>query len=60
MYIRWSHYVSSAELIAAEWHIYTSMNYGTIGSDNSLSSGRRQAIVWTNAGLLIIGTIRTN
>ena len=26
-----------------------------IGSDNGLSSGRRQAIIWTNAGILIIG-----
>ena len=26
-----------------------------IGSNNSLSSGRRQAIIWTNAGILLIG-----
>ena len=26
-----------------------------IGSDNGLSPGRRQAIIWTNAGILIIG-----
>ena len=26
----------------------------TIGSDNGLSPGRRQAIVWTNAGILLI------
>ena len=31
----------------------------TIGSDNGLSSGRRQAIIWTNAGLLSIGPLRT-
>ena len=31
-----------------------------IGSDNGLSSGRRQAIIWTNAGILLIWTIRTN
>ena len=31
-----------------------------IGSDNGLSSGRRQAIVWTNAGILLIGTLRIN
>ena len=28
-----------------------------IGSDNGLSPGRRQAIIWTNAGILLIGTL---
>ena len=32
----------------------------TIGSDNGLSPGRRQAIIWTNAGVLLIGTLGTN
>ena len=27
-----------------------------IGSDNGLSPGRRQAIIWTNAGILLIRT----
>ena len=31
-----------------------------IGSDNGLSPGRRQAIIWTNAGILLIGPLRTN
>ena len=31
-----------------------------IGSDNGLSPSRRQAIIWTNAGLLLIGPIGTN
>ena len=31
-----------------------------IGSDNGLSPDRRQAIIWTNAGLLSIGPLRTN
>ena len=31
-----------------------------IGSDNDLSPGRRQAITWTNAGLLLIGPLGTN
>ena len=31
-----------------------------IDSDNGLSSGRRQAIIWTNAGILLIRTIGTN
>ena len=30
-----------------------------IGSDNGLSPGRRQAIIWTNARLLSIGPLRT-
>ena len=31
-----------------------------IGSDNGLSPGRRQAIIWTNAGILLIGTLGTH
>ena len=31
-----------------------------IGSDNGLALDRRQAIIWTNAGLLLIGPLRTN
>ena len=30
------------------------------GPDNGLSPGRCQAIIWTNAGILLIGPIRTN
>ena len=30
-----------------------------IGSDNGLSPGRRQAIIWTNAGILLIGILGT-
>ena len=36
-----SHY-----LIEAEWRIYVSVNYTIIGSDNGLSPGWRQAIIW--------------
>ena len=32
----------------------------TIGSDNGLSPGRRQAIIWTNTGILLIRPLRTN
>ena len=42
----------------------TSCNYFTqhfiIGSDNGLSPGCRQAIIWTNDGKLLIGSLRTN
>ena len=31
-----------------------------IGSDNGLSPERRQAIIWTNAGILLIGPFGTN
>ena len=31
-----------------------------IASDNGLSPGRRQAIMWTNAGILFIRTLGTN
>ena len=31
-----------------------------IGSDNGLSSGRRQPIIWTNAGILLIRSLGTN
>ena len=32
----------------------------SIGSDNGLSPGRRQAIIWTNAGILLIAPLGTN
>ena len=31
-----------------------------IGSDNGLSPDRRQSIIWTNAGILLIGPLGTN
>ena len=31
-----------------------------IGSDNGLLPGRRQAIIWTNDRILLIGTLGTN
>ena len=31
-----------------------------IDSDNGLSPGRRQAIIWTSAGILLIRTLGTN
>ena len=35
-------------------------NLTIIGSVNGLSPGRRKAITWTNAGLLLIGPLGTN
>ena len=40
-------------------HICVS-NLTTIGSVNGLSPGRRQVIIWTNAGILLIRTLGTN
>ena len=34
-------------------------NLTIIGSDNGLSPGRRQAIIWTSAGILLIETLGT-
>ena len=35
-------------------------NLTIIGSDNGSSSGRRQAIIWINAGILLVGPLGTN
>ena len=40
-------------------HIYVG-KLTIIGSDNGLSPGRRQAIIWTNAGILLIEPLGTN
>ena len=47
-------------LIEAEWRIYASLNWAIIGSDNGLPPVWRQAIIWTNAGILLIGPLGTN
>ena len=44
---------------AAGLHICVG-NLTIIGSDNGLSPGRHQAIIWTNAGILLIRTLGTN
>ena len=41
----------------SEWSIYASVIYTSIGSDNGLSPGRHQAVIWTNAGILLIGQL---
>ena len=40
--------------------MYASVNYTIIGSDNGLSPGWHQAIIWTNAGILFIEPLGTN
>ena len=56
-------YVWSSDKMLTHWgrvtHICVS-ELTIIGSDNGLSPGRRQAIIWNNAGLLLIEPLRTN
>ena len=40
-------------------HIYVG-NLAIISSDNGLSPGRRQTIIWTNTGILLMGPLGTN
>ena len=40
-------------------HIWVS-DLTTIASDNGLSPGRHRATIWTNAGILLIGSLGTN
>ena len=52
-----------ASLLSTHWgrvtHICIS-KLTIIGSDNGLSPGRRQAVIWTNAGILLIGPYGRN
>ena len=50
------------ELIwVAEWRMYIYVGNLTIsGSDNVMSPGPRQAVIGTNAGVLLIGPLGTN
>ena len=57
------HVIGSADELLTHWgrvtHICVS-NLTTIGSVNGLSPGRRQAITWTNVGILLIWPLGTN
>ena len=53
----------SAFVVLTHWGWVTHICVGTntnIDSDNGLSPGRRQAIIWTNAGILLIVPLATN
>ena len=57
------HVFSYMDSSLTHWGRVTHMCVGKltrIGSDNSLSPERRQAIIWTNAGILLIGPLGTN
>ena len=49
--------------LSIHWDQVTSIcvsNLTIIGSENGLSPGRRRVIIWTNAGILLIGPFGTN
>ena len=46
--------------IEAEWCIYAVVSSAIIGSDNGLPPNRCQAIIWNNAGIVLIGHWGTN
>ena len=50
--------ISLGLIVLTHWgrvtHIYV-IKLTIIGSDNGLSPDRRQAIIWTKAGILLIG-----
>ena len=67
--VAWLNEISQDLWQVGEW--YTISHWGRvthicvdkltiIGSDNGLLPGRRQAIIWTNAGILLIEPLRTN
>ena len=55
----YSKVISLLPLLGRVTHICVS-ELTIIGSDNGLSPGRRQAIIWNNAGLLLIKPLGTN
>ena len=60
---KWPCEINRSFLLLTHWGRVTHICVGNltiIGSDNGLSPGRRQAISWTNAGLLLIGPLGTN
>ena len=53
----------SSEQVLTHWGQVTHICIGNqtiIGSDNGLSLDQRQAIIWTNAGILLIGPLGIN
>ena len=54
------HMLWACWVISPQCRIYASVYRVSMGSDNSLSPGRRQAIIWTNAGILLIGPLGIN
>ena len=62
MYLVVARFLARSRLILTHWSRVTHLcvsDLTTIGSDNDLSPGRRQAIIWTNARILLIGPVGT-
>ena len=61
--VYWHMYASPVFIVLTHWcratHICVS-KLTIIGSDKCLSPGRRQAIIWTKDGILLIGPLGTN
>ena len=54
---------STVLIVLSHWNRVTPIcasKLSIIGSDNGLPPGRRQAIIWTKAGILLIRTLGTN
>ena len=63
----WTHWglvtnicASQLTIIGADNGMYATVNWVSIGWDNGLSPFQCQAIIWTNAGMFLIGTLGTN
>ena len=59
----WGMFTISINYMLTHWGRVTHICVGkltNIGSDNGLSPERRQAFIWTNAGILLIGPLGTN
>ena len=62
-YVRTVNSVSLTSWYLSHWGRVTNICVGKltiIDSDNGLLPGRRQAIIWTNVGILLIGPLGTN
>ena len=63
IYIKQSNSQSNSQKTLIHWGRVTHICIGNltiIGSDYGLSPGRRQAIIWTNDGILLNGPLGTN
>ena len=56
----WKFWETASPGHPAEWCIYASVNDATFGPDNGLSPIQCQAIIWSNAGILLIESLGTN
>ena len=63
MFLVWYHFRLKYTSLLTHWGRVTHIcvcKLTIIGSYNGLPLGRRQAIIWTNAGILLIGPLWTN